>query len=91
MEEKEFNIGDIVTLDRYNHIDDAETVEVVGYGEKPLTYKMDVNGVTITSTGVSIKESKFYVPCPEEDRHYKIGSSLLEIDNYWKERAKNKP
>jgi hypothetical protein len=26
---KEFNIGDTVTLDRYNHIDDVEVVKVV--------------------------------------------------------------
>jgi D-hexose-6-phosphate mutarotase len=74
--EKEFQIGDTVTLDRYNHVDDAERVKVVGYGQmmlsKRLTYKMDVNGTIIESTGISIKESKFYEPVPEEDRHPKL-------------------
>lgn len=72
---KEFKIGDTVTLDRYNHIDDVEVVKVVGYGEMPiskrLTYKMDVKGTIIESTGGSIMESKNYEPVPEEDRHPK--------------------
>jgi len=75
MELKEFKIGDIVTLDRYNHIDDARTVEIVGYGQMPfsgkITYKMDVNGIIIESTGGSIKESKLYKPVLEKDRHTK--------------------
>jgi hypothetical protein len=87
MEEPEFKIGDIVTLDRYNHIDDVETVEVVGYGEMPiskrLTYKMDVNGTVIDSTGGSIVESKLYSPAPDEERHYRKGASQEEIDEYW--------
>ena len=41
---KEFEIGDIVSLDRYNHIDDIQKVKIVGFGEmsisKTLTYKM---------------------------------------------------
>jgi hypothetical protein len=72
---KEFQIGDTVTLDRYNHVDDCETVKVVGYGEMlsgTLTYKMDVHGTIIESTGKSIKESKLYEPVPDEDRHDKI-------------------
>ena len=76
-EDKEFKIGDTVTLDRYNHIDDVEVVKVVGYGEMVmsgrLTYKMDVKGTIIDSTGISIMESKDYKPVPEEDRHDKIG------------------
>lgn len=75
MEEPEFKIGDTVTLDRYNHIDDVERVNVVGYGEMPisgtLTYKMNVGGMEIQSTGISIMESKLYEPVPEEDRHPK--------------------
>jgi hypothetical protein len=71
----EFKIGETVTLDRYNHIDDAESVKVVGYGEMPmsgtLTYKMDVKGTIIESTGISIMESKLYDPVPEKDRHDK--------------------
>jgi len=83
----EFKIGQTVTLDRYNHIDDAVKVKVVGYGEMPvsgdLTYVMDVNGTKIDSNGISIKESKFYVPCPEEDRHHKIGISYIEKEKFW--------
>jgi len=74
MDNKEFNIGDTVTLDRYNHIDDVEVVEVVGYGQMlsgTLTYKMNVKGTIIESTGGSIMESKLYVPVPLEDRHEK--------------------
>ncbi len=75
MERPEFKIGDTVTLDRYNHIDEADVVKVVGYGQMPisekLTYKMYVNGVIIQSTGVSIKESKHYEPVPIEERHNK--------------------
>lgn len=70
---KEFKIGDTVTLDRYNHIDDVEKVEVIGYGNMPisgdLTYKMNVNGTIISSTGGSIMESKYYEPVADEDRH----------------------
>lgn len=74
--EKEFEIGDVVTLDRYNHIDDMHTVEIVGFGEMllsgNLTYKMNVNGIIIESTGGSIVESKNYSPVDEVDRHKKI-------------------
>ena len=83
----EFNIGDIVTLDRYNHIDDVEKVEIVGYGEMPisktLTYKMDVHGTIIESTGGSIMESKNYNPVPSEERHYRKNASVQEIEEYW--------
>ena len=76
MEKKEFKIGDTVTLDRYNHIDDVERVKIVGYGEMPLsgtlTYKMDVNGTIIESTGKSIMESKIYEPVDDKDRHEKL-------------------
>ena len=77
MDKPEFKIGDTVTLDRYNHIDDVERVKIVdyttiGWGENErLAYKMNVNGVIITSTGISIMESKDYKPCPDEDRHDK--------------------
>ena len=71
----EFRIGETVTLDRYNHIDDTERVKVIGYGQLPisgtLTYKMDVQGVIIESTGVSIMESKLYRPVHPIDRHEK--------------------
>lgn len=76
--EKEFQIGDTVTLDRYNHIDDVQKVKVVGYGEMPLsktlTYKMNVNGTIIESTGGSIMESKLYDPVDEKDRHKKYSN-----------------
>ena len=72
----EFSVGDTVTLDRYNHIDDAVRVKVIGYGQMPisgrLTYIMDVKGTHIQSTGISIKESKDYKPVADEDRHEKI-------------------
>ena len=80
-QQPEFNIGEIVTLDRYNHIDDVERVEVVGYGEMPisktLTYKMDVKGTIIESTGGSIMESKLYSPVPDEERHHRLKASPL--------------
>jgi hypothetical protein len=87
MEAKEFKIGDIVTLDRYNHIDDVQTVKIVGYGcmhlSNTLTYKMDVNGTIIDSTGVSIMESKNYSPAPDEDRHHRLKASIAEQNEYW--------
>lgn len=84
--EKEFEVGDKVTLDRYNHIDDVEKVVVIGYGKMfggDLTYKLDVNGVIIQSTGVSIMESKKYKPVPDEERHYRKNASALEKEEYW--------
>ncbi len=75
MEKKEFGIDDEVTVDRYNHIDDVEKGKVVGYGEMPiskrLTYKIDINGVEIQTTGISIMESKKYKPVPANERHPK--------------------
>lgn len=89
----EFKIGDTVTLDRYNHIDDVETVKIIDIREglisKDKVYVMDVNGVEISSSGLSIMESEFYSPVPEEDRHYKIGSSEEEIEEYWKNKRFN--
>ena len=85
----EFKIGQTVTLDRYNHIDDAEKVKVVAYGtvgwgdSERLAYKMDVNGTIITSTGMSIMESKDYVPVPDEDRHCRRGASIMEQETFW--------
>ena len=85
--EREFKIGDTVTLDRYNHIEDVVTVKVIGYGEMPmsktLTYRMDVNGVVIESTGGSIMESKKYVPVDDRDRHHRLKASPSEIEEYW--------
>lgn len=74
--EKEFKVGDIVTLDRYNHIKDVQKVKIIGFSEtiktKRLTYKLDVNGVTIESTGVSIVESKDYNPVDNKLRHRRV-------------------
>ena len=90
---KEFKVGDTVTLDRYNHIDDVQKVKIVGFGEMPisktLTYKMDVNGTIIDSTGVSIMESKYYKPVADEDRHCKMGVFVApneqpECEHEWK-------
>ena len=85
--EKEFDIGDTVTLDRYNHIDDVQTVKVVGFGEMPisktLTYKMDVNGVIIESTGISIMESENYSPVDDKDRHHRLKAGAVEMEEYW--------
>jgi len=93
MSKKEFKIGDIVTLDRYNHIDDVERVEVVGYGKMPIsdrdTYKMSVKGTIIESTGGSIMESKDYKPVPAEDRHDKIPLTVRELKVQWNELNKN--
>ena len=91
-EKPEFKVGKKVTLDRYNHIDDAVRVKVVGYGtigwneNERLTYKMDVNGTIISSTGISIMESKNYVPCPDEDRHHKIGISPMKVESWWQRK-----
>ena len=94
MSNKEFKIGDKVTLDRYNHIDDVQKVKVVGYGEMPisktLTYKMNVNGIIIESTGGSIMESKLYNPVPDEERHYRNNASAIEKEEYWDRVLKRK-
>ena len=72
----EFKVGDIVTLDRYNHIEDVHVVKIVNIVDDHFTdkklYVMDVNGVHIRSTGISIMESKYYKPVNDEDRHEKI-------------------
>ena len=84
----EFKIGDTVTLDRYNHIDDVQKVKIInireGFLSPGLVYVMDVNRTEITSTGVSIMESKDYKPVSNKDRHYKEGSTIKEIEEYWK-------
>jgi hypothetical protein len=88
----EFKIGETVTLDRYNHIDDVERVKVVGYGEMPmsgrLTYKMDVKGTIIESTGGSIMESKHYKAVPDEERHCKKGLTATERAIHWEKFMK---
>lgn len=88
--EKEFKIGDTVTLDRYNHIEDVQVVKVVGYGEMPisktLTYRMDVNGTIIESTGGSIMESKNYISVDDKDRHHRLKATVAEIEEHWRKK-----
>ena len=84
----EFKIGDTVTLDRYNHIDDVQKVKIIRYSKSFIggyhQYDMDVNGVIISASGKCIMESKYYDPVDNEDRHYKEGSTPEEIEKYWK-------
>ena len=83
---KEFEIGDTVTLDRYNHIDDVQKVKIMGYGQTSvggvLTYKMRVDGVTIESTGTSIMESRLYEPAPANERSCRKNASTQERESY---------
>jgi hypothetical protein len=85
MSVKEFQIGDTVTLDRYNHIDDVCRAEIIGYDTSfggDLMYVLKVWGkdlygeeipstTHIKTTGTSIMESKDYEPVPDEERHPK--------------------
>ena len=84
----EFKIGDTVTLDRYNHIDDVEKVKIVDIqpswtNNDSMDYIMDVRGVEIRSSGRSIMESKDYDPVPDEERHYRTKATLQEKEDYW--------
>ena len=76
MDRPEFKIGDIVTVDRYNHIDDVSKGKINGYDRTMLSgrlsYLIDINGLEISTTGLSIMESKNYRPADPEDRHPKI-------------------
>ena len=76
MDTPEFKIDDIVTVDRYNHIDDVQKGTIKGYGKMQLsgtpTYLIDINGVEIETTGISIMESKDYGPAPENERHERL-------------------
>jgi len=69
--EAEFDIGDEVTLDRYNHEDDKEKVAVLGYR---YTWGGDLLYVFLRchTTGGCIVESTHYNPVPAEERHKKI-------------------
>lgn len=82
MENQEFKIGEIVTVDRYNHIKDVQMGLVVGYGVMPishrLTYKIRLKDVVIQTTGVSIMESKDYEPVPDNERHHRINYPTIE-------------
>jgi hypothetical protein len=74
--EKEFEIGDEIRLDRYSHIDDVDVCAVVSIGRTMMGHDVqytlmvidDDSEILIRSTGRCIMESKYYVPCPDEDR-----------------------
>jgi hypothetical protein len=76
MDDMEFKVDDIVTVDRYNHIDDVQKGTIKGYSKMQLsgtpTYLIDIDGVEIETTGISIMESKDYVPAPDNERHEPI-------------------
>ncbi|HWY34876.1 MAG TPA: hypothetical protein VNX68_09530 [Nitrosopumilaceae archaeon] len=64
----------VVTVDRYNHIDNAEKGVVVGHdmtvgGE--ILYKIKLNTLQISTTGKCIIESKHYEPLHEKERSAK--------------------
>jgi hypothetical protein len=72
--EKEFNIDAVVTVDRYNHIDDVMKGTVVGHDISmggDLLYKIDIDGIEIRTSGRCIVESKYYDPLPANERHAK--------------------
>lgn len=75
-EDMEFKVDDVVTVDRYNHIDDVQKGTIVGFRKRPLSdefsYRIDINGVEIISTGISIMESKDYIPVKDEERHERL-------------------
>lgn len=73
----EFKIGQIVTVDRYNHIKDIEICEILafvnfgGFGTELDGYLFSINGTKIVTRDSSIMESKNYRPVAKEDRHPK--------------------
>jgi hypothetical protein len=73
--------------------EDAQKVKVIGYGRmfvsNRLTYKLDVDGIEIESTGISIMESKLYSPVPEKDRHHRLKASFMEIEEYWDKKRRS--
>lgn len=75
MEEFEFGIDDIVTIDRYNHIDDVQRGVIVGHQRALLSPRIDylvrLSDVVIKTSGISIMESKYYEPVVDELRHTK--------------------
>lgn len=76
MDTPEFKVDDIVTVDRYNHIDDVQKGIIAGYSKMQvsgtLTYLINIDGVEIETTGISIMESKDYVPAKDEERHERL-------------------
>ena len=77
----EFKIDEVVTVDRYNHIDDVEKGIVVGHnttiGGETL-YKIKLKDIQISTTGKCIVESKHYDPLPEKERNAKRSSYTRE-------------
>jgi hypothetical protein len=73
MSDIEFKENDVVTVDRYNHIDDVQKGTVLGFDvwNDKIIYKIDIDGVTITTSGLCIMESKYYEPLPANERHAK--------------------
>lgn len=77
MDTPEFKIDDVVTVDRYNHIKDVQKGTIIGYGKThggTLTYKINIKGTTIETSGGSIMESKIYNPVPDDERHEPVGT-----------------
>ena len=80
----EFEIGDTVTVDRYNHIDDMSMGVVVDlvpfstFDHKPNAYAIVINRCRIVCKGGSIVESKYYNPLPQNERNEQIKSCINE-------------
>jgi hypothetical protein len=76
MQDIEFRINDIVTVDRYNHIDDMckgtiKEIRTEALFSDGLSYGIDIDGLRIHTSGRSIVESKYYIPVDPSDRHEK--------------------
>ena len=76
--ENEFKIGQEITLDRYNHIEDVIKTKIVSFvpfnAFKPEIldgYLFIINGTKIVTRNMSIMESKKYTPVDAKDRHAK--------------------
>ena len=69
----EFNIDTEVTIDRYNAIETPDKGIVVGYdismGGTRL-YKVKINNLIITTSGMCIRESKFYEAPQKSERFF---------------------
>ena len=69
----EFNIDTEVTIDRYNAIETPDKGIVVGHdismGGTRL-YKVKINQLIITTSGMCIRESKFYEAPPKNERFF---------------------
>ena len=76
MDTPEFKVDEVVTVDRYNHIDDVQKGIISGYSKMQvsgtLTYLIKIDGVEIETTGISIMESKDYIPAKYEERHERL-------------------